>query len=206
MARKAWRRFWEGQPHDPYTQGLVEQIGTEEEGKLGFVRVKFPHRGNLLSGWINVGVRKTQDDKDWWIPDVGEMVTCLMDRNYENGTVICAVYSAADAPPSGATVDQRIIQFSDGAVIKYDRSAHALTATLPAGGTASVTAPGGLTVTTANGEINLNGLTIDASGNVNSPGSATFEKEGTFNGGHTVSAHKHGGVQSGGSQTDTPTG
>lgn len=55
------------------------------------------------------------------------------------------------------------------------------------------------------------GLTITASGSaftgpVTGDSTAEFTGEGTFNGGHTVSAHTHGGVQSGGSSTSTPTG
>jgi phage baseplate assembly protein gpV len=37
-------------------------------------------------------------------------------------------------------------------------------------------------------------------------GTVTATGEGTFNGGHTVSQHKHGGVQTGGGSTGTPTG
>ena len=55
---------------------------------------------------------------------------------------------------------------------------------IAAGGVVNIVAPGGL---------NINGAVV-ATG------------EGTFNGGHTVSAHVHGGVQSGGSDTAPPTG
>jgi hypothetical protein len=34
----------------------------------------------------------------------------------------------------------------------------------------------------------------------------TASGEGVFNGGHTVSAHTHGGVQAGGAHTATPEG
>ncbi len=53
---------------------------------------------------------------------------------------------------------------------------------------------------------NINGVHIDSNGNVTTPGAVTASGEGTFNGGHTVSAHKHGGVQSGSAQSGTPTG
>ncbi len=49
----------------------------------------------------------------------------------------------------------------------------------------------------APGGINLNGVTIDASGNVAIPGSTTGAGEGTFNGGHTVSGHVHSDPQGG---------
>jgi len=72
--------------------------------------------------------------------------------------------------------------------------------------TATVNGSGGATITTPNGQINLNGVTIDKNGNINGPGTVTAAGEGTFNGGHTVSHHTHGGVQTGGGTTGLPTG
>lgn len=219
IERKPWRRFWIGQPYDAYTKGIVYEVGSAKW--LGFVRVQFPDRGNLISWWLNVGVRKTQNDKDWWIPDVGEMVACLMDRDYENGVVLCALYSSADQPPAGASVDTWIKQFSDGTVISYNRSTHALVASLAGSGTAEVTAPGGL---------NLNGVKIDSHGNVTIPGTTTITGDTTIagtttmeqsasvsgdlsvsgdvtgSGGISLTEHVHGGVASGTNNTGTPIG
>lgn len=57
----------------------------------------------------------------------------------------------------------------------------------------------GVTKVRASTSIDLNGVVITAAGVVTAPG------EGTFNG-HTVGAHKHGGVTAGAAQTATPTG
>jgi len=54
--------------------------------------------------------------------------------------------------------------------------------------------------------ITINSSGIAISGAVTGDNTATFSKEGTFNGGHTVSAHVHPGVQSGSSNTAAPTG
>jgi hypothetical protein len=54
--------------------------------------------------------------------------------------------------------------------------------------------------------ITINGSGIAVSGAVTGDNTATFAGEGIFNGGHTVSAHTHPGVQSGSSNTATPTG
>jgi hypothetical protein len=54
--------------------------------------------------------------------------------------------------------------------------------------------------------ITINSSGIAISGPVTGDNTATFDKEGTFNGGHTVSAHVHPGVQSGSSNTAAPTG
>ena len=47
---------------------------------------------------------------------------------------------------------------------------------------------------------------VNITGNVHVAGTVIATGEGTFNGGHTVSAHVHGGVLPGGSDTDPPTG
>lgn len=54
--------------------------------------------------------------------------------------------------------------------------------------------------------ITINSSGIAISGAVTGDNTATFDKEGTFNGGHTVSAHVHPGVTSGSSNTAAPTG
>lgn len=54
--------------------------------------------------------------------------------------------------------------------------------------------------------ITINSSGIAISGPVTGDNTATFTKEGTFNGGHTVSAHVHPGVTSGSSNTAAPTG
>lgn len=72
-----------------------------------------------------------------------------------------------------------------------------------------------LTTTSLSLKVGSNGLTIDSAGShftgeVDGNSTATFSGEGTFNGGHTVSQHKHNvsGVQTGGSTvpSQTPTG
>jgi phage baseplate assembly protein V len=148
---------------EPFQRGFVEEVNVN-----GTVRVKFPQHQNLVSFWLTVIYGKTQDDKDFWLPDLGEQVACIMDQNLEDGVVLGAVYSSVDVPPAGATVNTYIKSFSDGTVIKYDRASHALTAALGAGGTANVAAPGGMT---------LNGVTIDTNGNVHSPGTITGDTD-----------------------------
>lgn len=53
--------------------------------------------------------------------------------------------------------------------------------------------------------VKINGVLIDQSQNISNAGTVDATGEGTFNG-HTVGAHHHGGVQSGSSNTDPPTG
>lgn len=67
---------------------------------------------------------------------------------------------------------------------------------LAAGGVVNIVAPGG---------VNINGATA-ITGDVAVTGKIDATKEITAKGTHTVSAHIHGGVQSGGSNTAPPTG
>lgn len=130
------------------------------------VRVEFPDLddgdGNaLVSHWLPVGQRKTLGDQDYWLPDEGTQVVCLMDERCEAGTVLCAVYSDADPPPV-ASKDLFYRRFKDGSIIEYDRAAHKLHADVK--GDIAVEASGncnaeiqGKTVLKSNGTIELDG-------------------------------------------------
>lgn len=128
--------------------GLVRQ----QDSQRARVRVAFPDRDQMLSYWLPVIAFKTQDDKGYWMPDLGEQVVCLMDEHDEAGAVLGAIYSAADVPPV-QSADKYHVSFKDGASFEYDRAAHALAVSLPGGSTL---------------KISLNGasITIDANGNV----------------------------------------
>ena len=84
-------------------------------------RVMFADLDNLETAFIPVGQRKSRDDKDYWMPDVGEHVICLMDANAEDGVILCAIYSDADAPPV-RDKNKRHVRFKDGTWLEYDRS------------------------------------------------------------------------------------
>jgi phage baseplate assembly protein V len=127
--------------------------------------VNFPAHNQLLSWWLPICVPKTQNDKAYWIPDIGEQVVCLMDEHDEDGAVIGCIYSQADTTPV-QSADKWHITMKDNAVFEYDRNAHTLNITLPtiAGAGAGGPPPSGSMVT-----ISCNNATIqiDASGNIN---------------------------------------
>ncbi len=89
------------------------------------VRVVFPDYDEMISWWLPVIVFKTQNDKAYWIPDIGEQVVCLMDLRDEAGAVLGAIYSSADTPPVNSA-DKFYLGFKDGAHFEYDRAAHLL--------------------------------------------------------------------------------
>jgi len=119
------------------------------------VRVKFPDRDQMQSWWLSVLVTKSQDDKFYHIPDVGEQVVCAMDEHDEDGAVLGAVYSSVDTPPV-SNADKFHVTFKDGAVFEYDRALHALTVALPAGATMNVSANGSSIAIDASGDVTVN--------------------------------------------------
>jgi phage baseplate assembly protein V len=123
----------------------------------------------MLSYWLPICFQKTQNDKSYWIPDIGEQVVCLMDERDEAGAILGSIYSTADRPPTdpntgnpvqsgdieqhtykdGTTVQfnratkQMLAKFSDTGTFRYDAIAKALTITLPAGATLTMQVSGG---------------------------------------------------------------
>jgi phage baseplate assembly protein V len=131
-----------------YRVGIVKT----QDATNARVRVLFPDRDQMESWWLPVVFAKTQNDKMYWIPDVGEQVVCMMDEYDEDGAVLGAIYSTIDRPPA-ASVDKLHWTSKDGAVFEYDRSVHSLEMSIPSGGTVAIKANGA-------------SIAIDASGNV----------------------------------------
>jgi phage baseplate assembly protein gpV len=132
--------------------GIVQ----EQDTALARVRVTFADYDQLRSWWLPIVVPKSQNDKAYWIPDLGEQVVCLMDAHDEAGAVLGAIYSSADATPVSSADKWHLgfkdgaafeydraahvlnLEFTDGASFKYDSGAHALTIALPTGATLTI--------------------------------------------------------------------
>jgi phage baseplate assembly protein V len=136
------------------------------------VRVTFPDRDQMQSWWLPVLFPKTQNDKGYWIPDIGEQVVCTMDEHDEDGAVLGAIYSAADAVPV-ANADKLHWTFKDGAVFEYDRSVHALQMSIANGGTVTIAANGASIAIDGSGNV-----AIDGTGNVTIVASAQIQLAG----------------------------
>jgi len=120
------------------------------------VRVTFPERDQMVSWWLPILRHGAQNDKDFWIPDLGEQVICLMDERDEDGCVLGTIFSQPDQPPSGMTVDKRHLTAKDSAIFEYDRSSHTLTVSIPpSGSTINITVNGPANITASNSNINL---------------------------------------------------
>lgn len=139
------------QGHPTFRVGLV----VAQNAPAATVRVQFPDRDNIASYWLPVIVPKSQEDKFYWLPDIGEQVVVLMDEHDESGAVVGAIYSAPDPPPGGMNPDKFHVTFKDGTVVEYDRVQHMLLVSLGTGGSALVATPAG------------NQVKLDTVGNVN---------------------------------------
>jgi len=149
--------------------GIVKEL----DASLCRVRVTFSDLDQMTSYWLAVVTPKTQDDKFYWMPDVGEQVVCLMDARYEAGAVLGAIYSRADATPV-ASADKFHVAFSDRASFEYDRHGHKMVVNFPdsttivydaaahslavsggGGATVTVNAPGGITLGAGQSQIRI---------------------------------------------------
>lgn len=101
--------------------------GIVEESKPGWAIIRFPDIDDLLTQWLPVVHSKTQDDKQFWTPDIGEQVKCLMDDRLEDGCILGAIYSEVDVPPT-EDPDEYGITFKDGAWFSYNRRTGLFTA------------------------------------------------------------------------------
>lgn len=104
------------------------------------VRVQLLDNDGVVTYWLPVVVNKSQKDKFYWLPDVGEEVVCaFLEHGIEQGFVIGAIYNEKDAPPV-TNKDKFHIRFQDGSWIEYDRSEHKLKAEI--NGDVEITATG----------------------------------------------------------------
>lgn len=98
---------------------LGKVVAIDEE--RGLVRVKLEEHDSLTTYWLPVLYTKTQYDKEYWLPDIDEMVLCVFTPPaFERGFVIGSFYTQEDTPPE-ATREKWIKKFKDGTVIEYDR-------------------------------------------------------------------------------------
>ncbi len=98
----------------------------------------------------------------WSPPTIGEQVLLLCPEGELSAAIALRGIKSDQFPPSGNSAIENIT-FDDGAIISYDAQAHILNAILPDGGTANITASGGVVInasdgTIINGDVQINGL------------------------------------------------
>jgi len=152
-----------------------------------------------LSAWLPWLAAHAGSLRSWSAPSIGEQVLVVApDGNPAAAVVLCGVYSTAHPAP-GASASRHCLVFADGARIDYDLAQHVLSAVLPAGGTATLTAPEGITL---NGAVTINGDT-QINGNVAISQSVTAQND-VIGGGISLKNHTHNGIKPGPSSTGPP--
>lgn len=133
--------------------------------------------------WLAPRCGKT---KVWSPPSIGEQVILLCpDGQLAAAVALTGIEQGAFPLPAWGMAEG--VEFEDGARIRYDPERHSLTAELPAGGTALIEAPGGMTI---RGDLTVEGK-ISAS-------------QDMIASGISLKDHKHGNVQAGSAQTSAP--
>ena len=150
-------------------------------------------------------------DSTWDMPSINEECVVISPCGDIGPTsfVLYGFYND-DHPAPSDDLNKKIRMFADGCVIAYDVAAHHLSAVLPSGGTAVLTADGGVTVngdTTINGNLQVNGSTAMTGNNTvggsqlvqgSSHSSGTFSSDGDVTAsGISLTSHTHPGDSGG---------
>lgn len=154
---------------------------------------------------------RSGDDTTWDMPSENEECVVISPCGDIGPTsfVLYGFYND-DHPAPSDDLNKKIRMFADGCVIAYDVAAHHLSAVLPSGGTAVLTADGGVTVngdTTINGNLQVNGSTAMTGNNTvggsqlvqgSSHSSGTFSSDGDVTAsGISLTGHTHPGDSGG---------
>jgi len=164
----------------------IALLGTVADANYATARVKVAI-GDLVTGWLPWLTHRAGNDVNWDAPEIGEQVLVLSPSGeIGNGIVVPAIYQDAH-PANGNTPDTTNRTYQDGAVVSYDRAAHHLSATLPAGATTALVSDGGISIT---GDIAVTGK-ITSTGDMIAAGIS-------------LDHHVHGGILPGGANTGVP--
>lgn len=97
-------------------------------------RVAFDDREDLVSYELPMLGRGSLYNKDYWLPDVEELVWCLfLPTGNQQGVILGTTFNQKDKPPDPPVPDKdkRHFCFGDGTSIEYDRQSHTLTIDIP---------------------------------------------------------------------------
>jgi phage baseplate assembly protein V len=182
----------------------VIRFGTVAELDLAAARCRID-TGEIRTDFVPWFVPRAGTCIEWSAPVIGEQVMLISPGGDTHGAVaLRGVYSDAFPAPESSE-SRHLTRFADGAVIEYDHAAHALKATLPSGGTAEITADGGVTINgplTVNGDTAINGHT-QVNGDADISGTAKAETD-VIGGGKSLKLHKHLGVIAGSAVSGPP--
>lgn len=134
--------------------GVVTQVYEEEAA----VRVQYLDLDGVVSGKLKVLQKNTKDNKDYWLPDLEELVVVAsFPGALHNGAVLGSLYNSTNEPPF-TEKEVRGLEFADGTRLFYNREESLLR--VEAAGDVEIEAAGNITV------IGESDLTVEAGGDV----------------------------------------
>lgn len=159
-----------------YESDLVDLIRVGEVTSVNpaamTARVTFDDDDGITSYDLPILQRNTLNNHDHCCVDVGEDVLCLfLPTGIEEGFILGSFYAGEVVPPSSSK-DVRMVEFSDGTKLFYDRSSHKLTGdvkgdvSLTVSGTVSVQAQDIVTVKSST-SVTLQAPVINLNGAIN---------------------------------------
>ena len=143
------------------------------------------------SGWFFMPQFFTKGDKSSNILEIGSEVSAVTNDPHSDGCIIGALYNDEDLSVS-TNKDLKIIKFSDGTIIEYDKSSH--TFNLNIKGTTNLISENNVNITAP--KVSITG-DLEVSGNVSDSKSSMQDMRNTFN------SHTHGNGNNG-ANTSTP--
>lgn len=175
--------------------------------------------GGNLTDWLNWISFRAGRTRIWSAPSVGEQVLVFaLGGELDTAFVLCGIYSD-DFPAPSVSADALHIQFPDGAVLEYEPATGALSVTgiktADVQASKSITASTKVVIVKAAKSITLDTPEVICTNKLTT-GTLEVKKGGTMTGnithtggsitsnGVVVHTHTHGGVQTGGGNTDEP--
>lgn len=157
--------------------------------------------GEAETDWIGWIAPRAGGTRVWSPPSEGEQVLLLCPDGQLSAAVALPGLWRDIFPPPSAELGE-LIQWDDGAQVRYDPDASEMQIALPAGGTVQIDAPGGVTIDASDGIVLLGDVTIMGDLNVSGRIEATGDIVGD---GVSLAGHRHGGVQTGSGTSGEPT-
>jgi phage baseplate assembly protein V len=146
----------------------------------------------LTTNWIPFLALRAGTTREWSPLTKGERVLLLCPMGDPAQGVAVAGLNADDTPPPSNSPDKHLRRYPDGAEIEYDHAAHALKATLTAGATVLIVAPGAVNVQTKQANVKADMITLDGDTTVTK--SLTVKGPLAFESGMTGEAGEGGGT------------
>lgn len=157
----------------------------------------------IVTGWLPILVHWVGNSFGLYVGlDIGNQVLVAHVEGDPNAGIIIGRLNSDSEVPAKVPAGEAWAVHKSGSFLKFTNDGKVA---LNSQSDLNVTVGGDVNMT-VQGKVTASATEFDLTGDLKVTGAITATKEGTFNGGHTVSAHKHGGVATGSGQTATPTG